>query len=59
MAQSKIKILFTIPNFDTSGSGKVVYDLAKNLDKEKFDISIACRNNKGVFFKEIEFQKIK
>ena len=54
MAQSKIKILFTIPNFDTSGSGKVVYDLAKNLDKEKFDISIACRNNKGVFFKEIE-----
>lgn len=50
----KIKILFTIPNFDTAGSGKVVYDLAKGLDKEKFDVSIACRNSKGTFFSEIE-----
>lgn len=54
MAQNKIKILFTIPNFDTAGSGKVVYDLAKNLNKDKFDVSIACRNAKGKFFKEIE-----
>jgi len=51
---NRIKLLFTIPNFDTSGSGKVVYDLAKNLDKNKFDISIACQNSKGNFFKEIE-----
>lgn len=50
----KIKILYTINNFDTSGSGKVIYDLAKNMDKSKFDISIACRNSKGNFFKEIE-----
>jgi glycosyltransferase involved in cell wall biosynthesis len=50
----RIKILFTIPNFDTAGSGKVVYDLAKNLNKDKFDVSIACRNNKGKFFTEIE-----
>jgi glycosyltransferase involved in cell wall biosynthesis len=54
MAQNKVKILFTIPNFDTAGSGKVVYDLAKNLDKEKFDVSIACRNSKGIFFTEIK-----
>ena len=54
MNKRKIKILFTIPNFDTAGSGKVLYDLAKNLDKNKFDVSIACRNSKGFFFKEVE-----
>lgn len=50
----KIKILYTIPNFDTAGSGKVVYDLAKNLDKNKFEVHIACTHNKGAFFKEVE-----
>jgi glycosyltransferase involved in cell wall biosynthesis len=50
----KIKILYTIPNFDTAGSGKVLYDLAKYLDKNKFEVSIACRNSKGAFFKEVE-----
>jgi glycosyltransferase involved in cell wall biosynthesis len=50
----KIKILYTIPNFDTAGSGKVLYDLANGLDKEKFEVAIACTHNGGVFFKEIE-----
>src|SRR5690554_6968789 len=51
---SKVKILYTIPNFDTAGSGKVVYDLVKGLDKDKFEVEVACRHNKGAFFKEIE-----
>lgn len=50
----KIKILYTIPNFDTAGSGRVVYDLVKGLDKKKFEVEIACSNNKGSFFKEME-----
>ena len=50
----KIKILYTIPNFDTAGSGRVVYDLVKGLDKDKFEIEIACSNSKGAFFKEVE-----
>ncbi len=50
----KIKILFTIPNFDTAGSGKVVYDLVKELDKEKFEVEVACSSNRGTFFKEME-----
>ena len=50
----KIKILYTIPNFDTAGSGKVVYDLVKGLDKQKFEPEICCFHNRGVFFKEIE-----
>jgi len=50
----KIKILYTIPNFDTAGSGKVLYDLAKGLDKKKFEVVIACKHNKGSFYKEVE-----
>ncbi|MFT6127206.1 MAG: glycosyltransferase involved in cell wall biosynthesis [Flavobacteriaceae bacterium] len=49
-----IKILFTIPNFDTAGSGKVVYDLVRGLDKNKFNPEICCFHDKGAFFKEIE-----
>ncbi len=50
----KIKILYTIPNFNTAGSGKVLYDLAKGLDSERFEVSIACNDNNGAFFKEVK-----
>ena len=50
----KLKILYTIPNFNTAGSGKVLYDLAKGLDTTKFEVHIACSHNKGAFFSEIE-----
>ncbi|WP_348799487.1 glycosyltransferase family 4 protein [Flavobacterium adhaerens] len=50
----KLKILYTIPNFDTAGSGKVLYDLAQNLDKDKFEVHIACSHNKGAFFAAVE-----
>lgn len=52
--KKKIRILYTIPNFDTAGSGKVLYDLAKNLDKDVFEVEIACSNDKGIFFKTVE-----
>jgi glycosyltransferase involved in cell wall biosynthesis len=50
----KIKILFTIPNFDTAGSGKVLYDLAKGLNKNLFEVHIACSHSNGSFFKDVE-----
>ncbi len=50
----KIKILYTIPNFDTAGSGKVVYDLVKGLDRNKFEVEVACSSNRGAFFSEME-----
>lgn len=50
----RIKILFTIPNFDTAGSGKVVYDLVKGLDKKRFEPHICCTHTKGEFFKKIK-----
>lgn len=50
----RIKILFTIPNFDTAGSGKVVYDLVKGLDKALFEPHIACHHDDGAFFKDVK-----
>ncbi|MFD2542038.1 glycosyltransferase [Lacinutrix gracilariae] len=50
----KIKILFTISNFDTSGSGKSVYDMVKGLNRDVFEPEVCCQNNKGELFKEIE-----
>lgn len=53
MAIKPIKILFSIPNFDTAGSGKVLYDLAKGLDKDCFEVEIACTRKDGEFFREV------
>lgn len=50
----KIKILYTIPNFDTAGSGKALLNLAVSLNKEIFEPHILCLNKKGAFFKTVE-----
>lgn len=50
----KLKILYTIPNFNTAGSGKVVYDLVKGIDKSRFAPEILVKHTKGAFFKEVE-----
>ena len=55
----RIKILYTIPNFDTAGSGKVVYDLVKGLDKTVFEPEICCFHNRGTYFKTIETLGVK
>ena len=53
-SQKKIKILYTTPNFDTAGSGKVIYDLVANLNRELFSPEILVKHTRGSFFKEIE-----
>ena len=55
----KIKILFTIPNFDTAGSGFALFQLARILDKKKFIPEIACTSNRGYLYKEIVNSGIK
>ena len=50
----KIKILYTIPNFDTAGSGKVVVDLVKGLDKNRFEPHICCTHSRGAYFKVVQ-----
>lgn len=54
MKKKRIRILYTITNFNTAGSGKVVYDLVNGIDASKFDVEIACESNDGAFFKTIE-----
>ncbi|HSV44001.1 MAG TPA: glycosyltransferase, partial [Candidatus Bathyarchaeia archaeon] len=34
--EEKINILFVLPNFDTGGSEKLVFDIIKHIDKSKF-----------------------
>ncbi|MDU8885465.1 glycosyltransferase [Yeosuana sp. MJ-SS3] len=55
----RIKILFTIPNFDTAGSGNSVYDMVKGLNKALFDPEICCFHNRGEFFTKIETLNVK
>lgn len=50
----RIKILFTIPNFDTAGSGRVVYDLIAGLDRTRFAPEICCFHGKGAYFETIK-----
>ena len=59
MAPKKIKILFTIPNFDTAGSGKVVYDLVSNLDRTIFEPEICCHHARGAFMEEVNKLQVK
>ncbi len=50
----KIKVLYTIPNFDTAGSGKALLKIASRLDKTLFEPHICCFHDKGEFFKIVE-----
>ena len=54
----KIRILFTIPNFDTAGSGKALLNIAIRLDKNIFEPHIACLHDKGEFFNVVKKSKI-
>lgn len=49
-----IKVLYTIPNFDTAGSGKALLNIAKGLDPAQFEPHIACMHDKGDFFRVVQ-----
>ena len=49
----KRKILFTIPNFDTAGSGKALLNLCSRLDKKFFKSYISCSHSRGSLFKKV------
>lgn len=50
----KIKVAFTIPNFDTAGSGKALLKVATGLDPDRFEPSIWCNHDRGAFFQEVK-----
>ncbi len=49
----RIKILYTIPNFDTAGSGFALFQIAQRLDRKKFIAEIACTNSNGHLYREV------
>src|SRR3989338_4196266 len=51
----KINILFLLPNFDTGGSEKLVFDMFSSLDKSKFS-SVLCVFFTGTY--EQDFLKL-
>jgi len=46
MTKYPIRILYTIPNFITAGSGQVLANIVQRLDKEKFEAAV-CVVKKG------------
>lgn len=50
----RIKVLYTIPNFDTAGSGKALLNIATRLDKDKFEPHIMCMHDRGEFFNVVK-----
>ena len=50
---NKIRILYTIPNFDTAGSGIPLLKIANNLDNKYFEPQIACLHERGDLFQEV------
>ncbi len=51
MRNKKIKLLYTIPNFNTAGSGKALLNVISRLDRDMFEPSICCRHERGELFK--------
>ena len=55
----KIRILYTIPNFDTAGSGVPLLKIATSLDTNYFEPQIACLHDRGELFQDIRESGIK
>jgi len=54
MGTKQPRILFTIPNFDTAGSGKALLNIADGLREFGFDTMICCMNDNGPLFLKIK-----
>ena len=54
MIKKKIKILFTVPNFTTAGSGREMMNIIDKLDKELFEPFICVETEGGVLFEEAQ-----
>jgi hypothetical protein len=48
------QILFTIPNFITAGSGRVMLNIIRQLDRTQFDPAVAVLRKGGKLDDEVE-----
>lgn len=55
----KLKVLQLMTDSKIGGAERVVFWLAKGLDKERFDVSVCSLSPRGPIFDEIEKEKIK
>src|SRR4030042_6008978 len=55
---NKIKIIHIIPTLDMGGAERLIVDLAKNLNKEKFTVEIICLKRFGVWGLELKKRDI-
>jgi len=49
----KTRIVYTIPNFDTAGSGIALLKMATRLDRTRFDPVIVCLHDRGRLFETV------
>ncbi|MBW6474220.1 MAG: hypothetical protein K0B14_13930, partial [Anaerolineaceae bacterium] len=50
----KIKILYTIPNFITAGSGQVMMNIITRLNREIFEPAVCVSKKGGKMDREVE-----
>ena len=53
MENKIIRILYTIPNFNTAGSGIALMKLIGRLDPDRFEPHIMCVHDRGDYFKDV------
>lgn len=53
MDVKKQKILFTLPNLNGGGAERVIINIIKTLDKDKFDIKLLLIDKIGVYFEYV------
>lgn len=51
--KARIKVLFTIPNFITAGSGKHLHDLIQHLSKDIIEPVVAVKSPGGHYYDEL------
>ena len=55
----RLKILYTIPNFDTAGSGIPLLKISSSLDTNYFEPQIACLHDRGNYVRtETEYMDL-
>ena len=59
MQKPKIRILFTIPNFVTAGSGREMVNIIERLDKNIFEPMICVETEGGAVFEELQLKGYK
>jgi len=52
--QSPIRLLKTVTNFASGGTEGQVHNIARFIDRDRFDLRFSCLNKKGVFLSEVE-----